>query len=108
VTPFLAFAKWAYKAAVEHEAIIGLLVLAFVITMRAKLPNPFCNIEILEWWYEWIRDAMLAFVNLRSPSHSEVSEHKVTEPSGKVTESISAVSHGETPAPIPPDPPKVS
>lgn len=104
MTPLTAL-QWAYKAATEHEAILGLFVLAFIITMRPKLPAPFCKWEMLEWSYEWLRDGLLAFVNLRSPAHSEVSERRITEPSGKVTESISAVSHGQV-EPAPTEPPK--
>lgn len=67
LTDLLTLVRWAYKAALEHEAVIGLLCLAFVITMRPKLPDPFCRVEIVEWCYEWLYDALRAFVSFRSP-----------------------------------------
>jgi hypothetical protein len=62
-----AFLAWAYKAILEHEAVVGLFALAFIITMRPTLPSPFCRIEILEWAYEWTHDALKTFVSFRSP-----------------------------------------
>ena len=65
-----AFLDWACKAILEHEAVIGLFILAFIVTMRPRLPAPFCRFEALEWMWEWFHDALKTFVNFR------------TEPSG--------------------------
>lgn len=61
------FGQWLYRAALEHEAVLSLLALAFVITMRPTLPAPFCRWQALEWAYEWLHDALKAFVSFRSP-----------------------------------------
>jgi hypothetical protein len=62
----MAIIHWAYKAALEHEAVLGLLALAFIITMRPTLPEPFCRWSVLEWSYEWLHDALAAFISFRT------------------------------------------
>lgn len=64
------FVQWVYKSAAEHEGVISLLLLAFIITMRPKLPPPFCEWGPMEWIYEWGHDALKAFVSFRSPSNA--------------------------------------
>ena len=86
-----ALLHWVYKAAIEHEAVLGLLLLAFVVTMRPKLPSPFCNLELLEWSYEWLHDALKAFMSFRSPN-----------PPGETT--VVTDSHSHTVEKLPPDP----
>ena len=86
----------------EHREAIALLILAFVVTMRPKLPWPFILIEPLEWVYEWSRDALLTFISMRGPHppqnvDSAAQVVKVTEPSGKVTETVETAKHAETP-----------
>lgn len=83
----MTFLLWAYKATLEHEAVLGLLGLAFIITMRPKLPRPFCRIDCIEWAYEWTHDALKAFVSFRSPSQPAIpaapSQSEVTGSDGK-------------------------
>ena len=62
--PFLLVLVAFVKA---HEAIVGLFAIAFVVTMREKLPYPFNKVETLNWFYEWLHAALSAFVNMRSP-----------------------------------------
>jgi hypothetical protein len=59
-----------YKFIMLHEEIIGLLSLAFVVTMRPTLPAPFDKVAIFAWFYSWLHDAMLTFVNFRSPPNN--------------------------------------
>lgn len=84
------FLDWAYKAAIEHEAVIGLLALAFVVTMPAALPWPLSRCEPLEWVWEWVRDGLKAFVSFRSPL-----------PPGKSTSVTDTRIHSEEATPAP-------
>lgn len=45
--------------------IMGLFGLAVVMTMPAKLPWPFDQLEIINWLWGWIHDATQVFVNMR-------------------------------------------
>jgi hypothetical protein len=51
----------------EHSAFIGLLALAFVVTMREELPSPFNRLPLLAWFYGWLHDALKTFVSFRGP-----------------------------------------
>jgi hypothetical protein len=51
-----------------HEAAFGLLLLAFIGTMRDELPPPFNRLPWLVWLYAWLHDGLKAFVSFRSPN----------------------------------------
>ena len=55
----------------ENEAVISLLVLAFVVTMREELPPPFNRVSLFNWLYGWIHDALKAFVSFRAPQRPD-------------------------------------
>ena len=61
------FFRWAWKAATEHETFIGLMLLAFVGTMRPRLPGILAQFELLEWIYEWFHDALKVLMSLAGP-----------------------------------------
>lgn len=97
---FLAFLQWAYKAALEHEAVIGLLGLAFIITMPPRLPVPFCNAAPLEWLWEWCHNGLKAFVSFRQPTGSEVPPASPAPPADPLP--LPPVQHPPVPpAPVP-------
>lgn len=52
----------------RHAEVIGLLGLAFVVTMRDELPAPFNRVALLVWCYGWLHDALKTFVSFRGPS----------------------------------------
>lgn len=60
------FLQWAYKAIVEHEAIVGLFLLAFIVTMPSKLPS--APRELPQWLWSWVHDGLKVFVNFKSPN----------------------------------------
>lgn len=72
----------------HHKEFLELFGLASAVTMRKTLPWPFNKIEILEWSYEWLRDALLTLVSLKGPvphGHEAQSSERVTQsPDGKI------------------------
>jgi hypothetical protein len=64
----MTFAIQGYQFLVNHEAVIGLLILAFVVTMRETLPPPFDQTPVLVWLYGWLHDALKTFVSFRTPA----------------------------------------
>lgn len=52
----------------DHREALIMLGLAFVATMREKLPQPFCRVIAFNWLYGWLHDALKTFVSLRGPS----------------------------------------
>ena len=49
----------------RHEAVLGLLALAFIVTMPEALP-PAAR-QIPAWLYGWLHDGLKTFVSFRSP-----------------------------------------
>jgi hypothetical protein len=49
----------------QHEAVLSLFALAFIVTMPAELPEGWANIP--DWLYGWLHDGLKAFVSFRSP-----------------------------------------
>ena len=63
----------------KHSEFAMLMALAFVMTMRAKLPWPLNRVEIFNWCYEWLHDAMRAFANSRQPTATaQIESHTQT------------------------------
>src|SRR5579872_4002428 len=50
-----------------HTAVVSMLALAFVATMRDELPAPFNRVGVLVWCYSWLHDGLNAFINMRKP-----------------------------------------
>jgi hypothetical protein len=48
-------------------AVISLLLLAAVSRMPETLPSPLCKVEFLVWLWDWTRDTLHAFINMRHP-----------------------------------------
>jgi hypothetical protein len=52
----------------DHAAVLSLLALAFICTMREQLPSPFNRIGAFNWLYGWLHDALKVFISLRGPA----------------------------------------
>jgi hypothetical protein len=70
----------------RHKEGLGLLGISAVVTMRPKLPWPFCRVEALEWCYEWMREALLTLLSFKGPlphgAMAQSSEHTSTDAAG--------------------------
>jgi hypothetical protein len=49
-----------------HEAVLGLVALAFIVTMPEELPSGWRDIP--DWLYGWLHNGLKTFVSFRSPS----------------------------------------
>jgi hypothetical protein len=58
-------AVWQF--ALDHEAVICLLGLAYAVTMPDELPPPFNRSPVLNWLWAWFHSGLKAFVSFRSP-----------------------------------------
>ena len=65
------FLHWAYKAAMEHEAVLGLIVLAFIIAMPPTLPGFLGRSATLQWTWGWLHDGLKTLISLQHPSPGE-------------------------------------
>lgn len=81
ITPIEAFAE-------RHKELLGLFTMASIVTMRKTLPWPFSRVAVLEWSYEWLRDALLTLLSLKGPlpheAVSQTSEHIASGPDGRI------------------------
>lgn len=59
---------WVSGIISAHLAVVSLLALAFVATMREELPKPFKDWPLCAWWYGWLHDGLKAFINMRTPT----------------------------------------
>jgi len=50
----------------KHQEGLALLALAFIVTMRDGLPYPFNKVDLLNWCYAWLHDALKTLANMRS------------------------------------------
>jgi hypothetical protein len=55
----------------NNEAVLALLGLAFVVKMPEEPPSPFNKVPIIVWSWHWFREAMLTFVNFRTPGNGQ-------------------------------------
>ncbi len=69
-----------------HKEMLVLFALALIVTMHDKLPAPFSKVEWMEWSYEWLHNALVTFVSLRTTDKSKLEVSKTTDPAGNVTE----------------------
>lgn len=78
---------WLYKAATEHEAVIGLVALAFIIAMPPALPGWIGRVETLQWGWKWMRDGLINLVSLQhpKPQQSTVTETQTRSVSVETT-----------------------
>jgi hypothetical protein len=79
-------AVWQF--AMDHEAVISLFGLAFVVTMPEEPPASVG--EIPRWLYNWVHDGLKAFVSFRSPVSTQKSTYVQESPgtsTTKITES---------------------
>jgi len=64
----LALIHWAYKAALEHEALVSLVTLAFIIAMPDNLPDPFAKCQPLAWAWGWLHGGLKTLISLQHPA----------------------------------------
>lgn len=88
-------ADWAYKAATEHEAVLGLVALAFIIAMPPDLPGPFNRCEPLSWAWGWLFGGLKTLISLQHPT----TQTKITETHSVAVETPTPIQH--EPAEIP-------
>lgn len=55
-----------------NEAIIGLFVLAFIVTMPETLPASWRQFP--QWYWTWLREGLNTFVSFRSPDRKAPKE----------------------------------
>lgn len=51
----------------DNGAVLSLLALAFIVTMREDLPAPLNRAAVLVWLYGWLHDGLKTFVSFRAP-----------------------------------------
>lgn len=59
--------QWITAEIGKHVEVLSLLALSFIVSMQEALPSPFNKVEAFNWCYAWIREALLRFVNMRTP-----------------------------------------
>ena len=62
----MATLKAIWEFCTAHEAVLSLLALAFIVTMREELPDSLGDLP--DWLYGWLHDALKAFVSFRTPN----------------------------------------
>lgn len=77
-----------YEFIGKHSEVLILLGLAFVMTMPSVLPWPFNRVDVLNWAYAWMHDALRAFANSRQPAAVATTEtHSVSAGKEETTSS---------------------
>ena len=69
-----AILHWFYKATMEHEAVIGIIALAFIMAMPPRLPDSFWDFP--QWSWGWLHDGLKNVVSIQHPGPGET---RVTE-----------------------------
>ena len=53
----------------QHQAVLSLAALAFIVTMPEELPEGWADIP--DWLYGWLHTGLKTFVSFRSPKPKE-------------------------------------
>ena len=64
----------------DHEAVISLFGLAFVVTMPDDLPAPFNRAPFLVWCWNWLHTALKTFVSFRAPVNTQATTYRQETP----------------------------
>ena len=70
----------AWQFVQEHEAVLSLLGLAFVVTMPEELPSPFNKVPLIVWGWRWLHEGMRTFVNFRTPPNTQSTTYRQETP----------------------------